>query len=90
MITDHRLHRFFNPRSIAMVGASSNTEIIRGRFVVSIVEGGFRGDLYPVTRSHETIHGLKCYSKVAELPVTPDLAVIMVPRSADKKALRLR
>ena len=81
MITEHRLHRFFNPRSIAMVGASGDTEIIRGRFVVSIVEGGFSGDLYAVTRSHETIHGLKCYSKVADLPVTPDLAVIMVPAS---------
>lgn len=77
--TIHPLHKFFNPRSIAMIGASANADIIRGRFVVSILEGGFAGELYPVTRSQQTIHGLQCYPKIAELPVTPDLAVIMVP-----------
>ena len=77
--TNHRAHRFFYPRSIALVGASADPSIIRGRLVVSIVDGGYQGELYPVTRSNEQILGLKCYSSVSSLPRTPDLAVIMVP-----------
>lgn len=76
---NHRLHRFFNPRSIALVGASADPSIIRGRLVAAIIEGGYQGHLYPVTRSHQEILGHTCYPSIDRVPATPDLAIVMVP-----------
>jgi len=75
----HRVHRLLNPRSIALVGASADSAIIRGRLLRTIVDGGYRGELYPVTRSHEHISGMRCYARVDDIPATPELAIITVP-----------
>ena len=75
----HRVHRLLNPRSIALVGASADSTIIRGRLLRTIVDGGYRGELYPVTRSHEHISGMRCYARVDDIPATPELAIITVP-----------
>jgi acyl-CoA synthetase (NDP forming) len=75
----HRLHAFFNPRSIALVGAAPDPSIIRGRIASAVINGGFEGDIYPISRSHEFVFGTRCYPSLADLPVTPELAIITVP-----------
>lgn len=75
----HRLHTFFNPRSVALVGASSDASIIRGRIASAVINGGFEGDVFPISRSHEVIFGVPCYPSLAALPEVPELAIITVP-----------
>ena len=67
------------PASIALIGASSREGSV-GRVVLeNVVSGGFAGRIYPVNPKHGEVLGLRCYSRVADLPEAPDLAIIMTP-----------
>jgi len=59
-------------------GAAADSSL-RGRLTQQLVEHGFDGRIYPVTRSQSEVLGHKAYRTVAEIPETADLAVILVP-----------
>ena len=67
------------PRSIAVLGASSDATRIGGRPIAYMRAQGFQGALYPVNPNRAEIQGLKAYPSVADLPETPDVAVVAVP-----------
>jgi acetate---CoA ligase (ADP-forming) len=67
------------PRSIAVLGASSDPTRIGGRPIAYMLAQGFAGELYPVNPNRAEIQGLKAYPSVADLPETPDLAIVAVP-----------
>ncbi len=67
------------PRSIAIIGASSDPTRIGGRPIAFMKDQGFKGTLYPVNPSRAEIQGLKAYPSVADLPEVPDLAIVAVP-----------
>ena len=73
------LAALLRPRSIALVGASPDTHIIRGRLLDAVLRSGYPGAVYPISRSHTEIQGLRCHASVSELPEAPDLALIAVP-----------
>ena len=73
------LHALFSPRSIALVGASPDPHVIRGRMVSAVLDNGYPGTVYAISRSHRRIRGLPCYRCVADLPEPVDLAIITVP-----------
>jgi acetate---CoA ligase (ADP-forming) len=66
------------PDSVAIVGAAAD-DSLRGRLTKQLVEHGYPGRLYPVTRSHKEVLGHQAYASVAEIPEAADLAVILVP-----------
>ena len=66
------------PKSVAIIGASSDTRGLRGR-IVQIMRGHpYQGAVYPVSRSETEVQGLKAYKSVADLPPT-DLACMIIP-----------
>ncbi len=67
---------FFNPKSVAVIGASTKKGSI-GHSVTKTLKGGFKGKVYPINPKYEKIEGLKCYPSVRD--VKADLAVIVVP-----------
>ena len=67
------------PRSIAVLGASSDPTRIGGRPIAYMRAQGFPGALYPVNPNRTEIQGLKAYPTVADLPETPDVAIVAVP-----------
>src|SRR5580658_8677611 len=73
------LRPLFSPDSIAIVGASGDDHSLRGRLTHFVIEHGYDGRIYPVTRSQSEVLGLKTYATIADLPEAPDLAVIVVP-----------
>ncbi len=73
------LRPLFSPDSIAIVGASGDDHSLRGRLTRQLVEHGYDGRIYPVTRSQSEVLGLKTYASVADLPEAPELAIILVP-----------
>jgi acetate---CoA ligase (ADP-forming) subunit alpha len=73
------LYRLFNPRGIAIIGASENSKKIGYKVLHNIVNGGFKGGIYPVNPSGGKILGKKVYESIAELPDDVDSAVICVP-----------
>lgn len=73
-----QLSLLFNPRSIAVVGASPRLDQIGGRPVRFLLEKGYGGRIFPVHPRCEEIAGLPCYATVEELPETPDVALVLV------------
>lgn len=77
------LHLLFNPRSIAIVGASDKPASIGARTLDNLlVHSRFEGDIFLVSTSKSEIAGHPCWRSVAELPATPDVAVVVVPAAA--------
>src|SRR5256885_12927481 len=66
------------PKSVAIIGASSDTRGLRGRIVQIMLSHPYAGAVYPVSRSETEVQGLKAYRSVAELP-PPDLAAMIIP-----------
>ncbi len=70
--------RIFNPRGIAVIGASSRRDSL-GNFVVrNLVAGGYRGRVYPIHPKAGMVAGLAAFRDVADVPGPVDLAVIVV------------
>jgi acyl-CoA synthetase (NDP forming) len=68
-----------SPKSVAVVGASSDTGGLRGRILEVILSHPYAGKVYPVSRSATEVQGLKAYPSAADLPEVPDLAILIVP-----------
>jgi acetate---CoA ligase (ADP-forming) len=72
------LKRFFEPRSIAVVGASRRRGTIGGEVFHNLLESGFPGPVYPVG-PHPVVQSVRAHPDVREIPGPVDLAVIVVP-----------
>jgi acetyltransferase len=75
------------PRSVAVVGASSDPHRIRGKVLHTLIAGGFDGMIYPVNPSHAEVQGLRAYTSVAALPPGVDLAMIALSPELVPQAL---
>ncbi|WP_135467723.1 acetate--CoA ligase family protein [Crenalkalicoccus roseus] len=75
------------PRSIAIIGASPDTTIIRGKIQHVLQARGFPGPVHPISRSHAEIQGRRAYRSIAEVPERVDLAVVVIPAAAVPEAL---
>src|SRR6201981_2438682 len=71
--------RLLWPQSVAVVGASSDVQGLRGRILQTILSHPFAGRVYPVSRSATEVQGLKAYPSVDILPELTDLAILIVP-----------
>jgi acyl-CoA synthetase (NDP forming) len=69
------LARLFSPRSIAFVGGTIAAMAIRRS-----VEMGYKGEIWPVHPSRESLEGFRCYRSIEELPGVPDAAHVGVNR----------
>lgn len=74
------MRRFFAPRSICILGASSDPNRIGGRPIRYLREAGFSGRVYPVNPNRQEVQGHRGYPSVAALPERPDVAVVALPR----------
>lgn len=70
------MQTFFNPRSVAVVGASGKN---LGNHVVLNLKAGFKGPVYPVNPNYKEIEGLPCFASVDAIPGPVDLAIVLVP-----------
>ncbi len=83
----NKLDYFFNPKSIAVIGASRDQKKIGHVIYRNFVEGGFKGKVYPVNPKTEKLLGRKCYSSVTQIKERVDLGVISIPANFVPKAL---
>lgn len=73
------LGSLFQPRSIAVVGASNRPRSVGLALMKNLTGAGFKGSIYPVNPNETAAAGLACLGDVALLPEAPDLAVIATP-----------
>jgi acyl-CoA synthetase (NDP forming) len=77
----------FAPRSVAVLGASSDPTRISGRPIAYMKAQGFQGGLYPINPNRTEIQGLKAYPSVVDLPETPDVAIVAVAAEIAEKSI---
>ncbi len=73
---------FFNPRTVAVVGASTRRGSIGGELFRNILDSNFTGIAYPVNPKAPSVAGVKAYPSIADIPEIIDLAVFCVPGDA--------
>lgn len=69
---------FFEPTSVAVVGASANPRAAGGR-LLRYLQRSFKGDIHPVNAGRDIVQGMPAVRSVDELPLGVDLAVVAVP-----------
>jgi acetyltransferase len=74
-----RLDAVFSPRSIAVVGASRRPGKIGYEILRNLIVNEYQGILYPVNPNARSVHGIRAYATVRDIPDPIDLAVITVP-----------
>lgn len=74
----NNIEYFFRPKSVAVIGASANTEK-GGYIIVKNLVKSFSGAIYPVNPKLSEVCGLKAYPTVQDIPGEVDLAVILIP-----------
>lgn len=79
---------FFEPRAVAIVGASSVPGKIGYEVLRSIVESGYRGAVYPINPNQTQILNLKTYPSLSQTPKPVDLAVIILTARAVPEAIK--
>ena len=76
----HDLHHLFNPRSIAMIGISTNPAKFGGGFWTKVLQGmGYTGNIYPVSPKLNEFSGLKVYPSIRDIPSSVDLTSVTIP-----------
>ncbi|HEX5612566.1 MAG TPA: acetate--CoA ligase family protein [Burkholderiales bacterium] len=72
------LRSLIEPASIAILGASENTNKIGGRPIFYMQRHGYKGRIYPINPNRSEIQGLRGYPSLAALPEVPELALVIV------------
>ena len=76
-----------SPRSVAILGASNDPARIGGRPLAYMLAQKFAGAIYPVNPNRAEVQGVKAYPSVADLPETPDVAIVAVPSELAPQAV---
>jgi acetyltransferase len=84
----HYLAPLFEPRSVAIVGATEREGAL-GYFVLrNMLASGFKGAIYPVNPKHKTIMGLRTYAAITNIAEIPDLIIVASPAQTVADVLR--
>ena len=75
------------PRSIVFLGASNSIMTIGTSHMLNLVRGGYKGKIYPVHPTEDTVLGIKAYKRIMDLPEPVDLAVMVIPKHLIPQAL---
>jgi len=70
---------FFNPQSVAIVGASRQKGKVGYEILINMVQAGYPGKIFPVNRKADEIEGLKCYPDLVSIGEVPDLVILVIP-----------
>jgi acyl-CoA synthetase (NDP forming) len=73
------LKTLFEPRSVAVIGASTKEFSIGNRIVKNLVDFGFTGSIYPINPKADFVRGIRAYGSILDTPSDIDVAHIIIP-----------
>ena len=82
-----QMNRIMKPDAVAVIGASSEAGKIGNSVMKNLINGGYKGAIYPIHPSADEILGLKAYKSVKDVPGEIDVAVFAIPAKVVAKAL---
>lgn len=82
------LRKFFEPKSVAIIGASGTRHKPGNDVIRNILANGYRGSIYLVNPKGGEILGIKVHRSVQELPEGIDLAIVILPARQNPQTIR--
>jgi len=82
------LRPLFEPESIAVIGASGSPYKWGNWMVSRPINSGYRGRIYPINPKETSIHGLKVFRSLSEIPEPVEMAIITLPAPHVPKAIK--
>jgi acyl-CoA synthetase (NDP forming)/ribosomal protein S18 acetylase RimI-like enzyme len=76
------VHNLLHPRSVAVIGASTDHTKIGHAVLTNLLAADFNGPVYPVNPDHRAVRGVRAYPTVLDIPDAVDLAVVTVPAAS--------
>ncbi len=76
MLERHYLTSLFEPKTVAVIGASERENSVGSVIFRNILDSGYKGRLYPINPKHESIHGIAAYKSIEDIGARVELAVI--------------
>lgn len=73
------METFFNPSSVAIIGATEKAGSLPGIILKNLLDMGFAGRMYPVNPKYQSVFGLRCFSSLLDIPDEIALTVIAIP-----------
>jgi acetyltransferase len=70
---------FFSPSSVALIGATDRKGSVGRTVAANLLSGAYKGEVFLINSRRQELLGRPCYSSIAELPHSVDLAVVMTP-----------
>jgi acetyl coenzyme A synthetase (ADP forming)-like protein len=82
-----QMNRIMKPKSVAVIGASAENGKIGNSVMKNLINGGYKGEIYPIHPKADEIMGKKVYKSVKDVPGEIDIAVFAIPASLVASAL---
>src|SRR4051795_11513685 len=76
-----QMNRIMKPKSVAVIGASAENGKIGNSVMKNLINGGYKGEIYPIHPKADEILGKKVYKSVKDIPGEVDIAVFAIPAS---------
>ncbi|MEA2832352.1 MAG: hypothetical protein QOG66_554 [Methylobacteriaceae bacterium] len=73
------MNRIMKPEALAVIGASAETGKIGNSVMKNLINGGYKGKIYPIHPKADEIMGMKAYKSVKDVPGDIDVAVFAIP-----------
>ena len=74
-----RIENFFEPTSVAVIGAGEKPGTIGNALITNLMSGGYQGALLPINPNYKKVYGLKTYPTLSDVSQPVDLAIIATP-----------
>ena len=74
-----QMNRIMKPKSVAVIGASAENGKIGNSVMKNLINGGYKGEIYPIHPKADEIMGKKVYKSVKDVPGEVDIAVFAIP-----------
>jgi CoA binding domain len=87
-VSVRNLERLFSASHVAVVEAGAEPTQLGHIVLRNLLDAGFPGVIYPISRSHESVAGVQAYPRIADAPTTPDLVLVCTPAAAVPELVR--
>ena len=82
------MEHLFDPKSIAVIGASDQQGTIGAALIDNLIQGGYSGDVIPINPKYDAVRGLQSYRAITEVTPSPEMAIIATPIAAVPEIVR--
>ncbi len=83
MLEHHYLTTLFEPKSVAVIGASDRENSVGNVLFRNILDSGYKGRLYPINKGHDNVQGVPAYKSIEEISARVELAIVVTSSLSD-------